>query len=370
MPQFDFSTLPRLNPNVEKLSADIRLQPEHFQVAEFLPFEPDGEGNHAWLYIEKTNTNTDWLATELAKFAGVKPVDVGYAGLKDRHGVTSQWFSINLQGIDEPDWSVFETHNIRIIKHTYHGKKLKRGVLKGNRFKLTLTNLSGDRSLWQSSLEDIQLHGVPNYFAEQRFGHQMNNLHKVQAWFEQGKKPKKRNQKSIYLSAARSWLFNLIVARRIELNQFDQALSGDLMLLAGTKASHFHVEQLDDTIKQRLAEHDIAATAALCGRGNPQNSEDSLAIEQQVLEVWQTWLDGLSRAGVDRSYRPIRLLPQQINWQFTDENQLIIEFELTAGSYATAVLRELALIRDMQQRNYTDSVMIEKNKTEKGGAND
>lgn len=370
MPQFDFPSLPRLNPNAEKLSADIRALPEHFQVTEILPFEPDGEGSHAWLYIQKINTNTDWLATELAKFAGVKPVDIGYAGLKDRHGVTTQWFSINLQGIEEPNWSEFENDFIRIIEHTYHGKKLKRGVLKANRFKLTLTELSGDRNLWHSSLEQIQQQGVPNYFAEQRFGHQMNNLNRVQAWFEHGKKPKKRNQKSIYLSAARSWLFNLIVAKRIELEQFEHALTGDLMLLAGTKASHFHVEQPDDIIKQRLAEHDIEPTAALSGRGDPQNSGASLAIEQQVMGQWQVWLEGLSRAGVDRSYRPIRLLPQQMNWQFVDDNQLIIEFELPAGSYATAVLRELAVITDAQQRNYSDSDMIEQNKAEKGGADE
>ncbi len=354
MTQFDFSNLARLNSDAEGLSADIRQKPEHFQVVEILPFEPEGEGTHAWLYIEKINTNTDWLATELAKFAGIKPVDVGYAGLKDRHGITRQWFSVNLQGIEEPNWSDFENDNITIVTHTYHGKKLKRGVLKGNRFKLTLSNLAGEQAVWQSLLEGVKKNGVPNYFAEQRFGHHMNNLQRVQAWFEQGKKPKKRNQKSIYLSAARSWLFNLIVAERIEQQQFDQALTGDLMLLTGTKSSHFVVEELDGTIEQRLAEHDIEATAVLSGRGQPQNSADSLAIEQQVLAPWSTWLEGLERAGVDRSYRPIRLMPHDMNWQFTDEDNLIIEFELTAGSYATSVLRELAMITDAQQRNYAD----------------
>jgi tRNA pseudouridine13 synthase len=369
MRDFEFSALPHLNPNTEQLSAVIRAEPSDFQVAEVLPFEPDGVGSHAWLYIQKTNTNTDWLATELAKFSGVKPVDVGYAGLKDRHGVTSQWFSVNLQGIEEPNWSAFENDSIRILEHTYHGKKLKRGVLKGNRFMLTLTQLKGDRESWESSLARVKYQGVPNYFAEQRFGHQMNNLRKVEAWFEQGKKPKKRNQKSIYLSAARSWLFNLIVAQRIENKQFDRALTGDLMLLAGTKASHFHIEQLDDSITNRLVEHDIQITAALCGRGNPQNTDDSLAVEQQVTDQWQLWIDGVNRAGVDRSYRAIRVLPQQMNWKISDDQHLTIEFELPAGSYATAVLREIAAISDAQQRNYSDSILIEQNKIEKGAAN-
>ncbi len=371
MTQFDFNSLARLNSHAEHLSADIRQKPEHFQVEELLPFEPDGEGTHAWLYIQKTNTNTDWLATELAKFAGVKPVDVGYAGLKDRHGVTSQWFSVNLQGIDEPTWSEFENNNITILKQTYHGKKLKRGVLKGNRFKLTLSNITGDASLWLSSLEQVKQNGVPNYFAEQRFGHNQGNLHRVEAWFERGQKPKKRNQKSIYLSAARSWLFNLIVAERIEHQQWNKGLKGDLMLLAGTKASHFVAEQTDDEIEQRLIEHDIHPTAVMWGRGQSQSSLDSLTLEQSVLKSWTAWCEGLERSGVDKSYRPIRLIPDQMQWQFNDDNSsLTIQFELTAGSYATAVLRELAIIKDAQQRNYVDSAMIKQGKKAESGEND
>lgn len=353
MQQFDFTALPRLNPHALSLSADIRQQPLHFQVNEVLPFEPEGEGSHAWLYIQKTDTNTDWLATELAKFAGVKPVDVGYAGLKDRHAVTRQWFSINLQGIEEPNWSQFENDSIKIIKQSYHTKKLKRGVLAANQFKLTLTNLKGEQQSWLKALEQIKLNGVPNYFGEQRFGHQMNNLQRVQAWFEQGKKPKKRQQKSIYLSAARSWLFNQIVGQRIEQQQWNTPLLGDVMLLSGTKASTFVVEQLDEPVQQRHAENDIIPTAVLAGRGLTKSQADALNIEQSVLRQWPMWCEALERNGVDLSYRPIKLLPQQMSWQFENEC-LIVEFELTAGSYATAVLRELAVITDVQQRNYED----------------
>ncbi|HCD05745.1 MAG TPA: tRNA pseudouridine(13) synthase TruD, partial [Methylophaga sp.] len=83
---------------------------------EHLPFSPEGEGSHVWLYVQKTDTNTDWLAQEIARFAGVSPVAVGYAGLKDRHAVTSQWFSVNLQGLPEPDWLAFENEQIKILK--------------------------------------------------------------------------------------------------------------------------------------------------------------------------------------------------------------------------------------------------------------
>ena len=216
MRNYDFSTLLRVNESALLCSADIRIQPEHFQVEEQLPFEPDGDGGHVWLLIQKRGINTDWLATELTKFADVLPVAVGYAGLKDRHAVTTQWFSVNMEGFDEPNWSEFETEDIKILNHTRHGKKLKRGVLKGNNFKLRLSNIQGDKNGWETSLKRIQQQGVPNYFGEQRFGHHGGNLHRVDHWFSSGKAPKKRNQKSIYLSAARSWLFNLVLAERIK----------------------------------------------------------------------------------------------------------------------------------------------------------
>ncbi|MCL4167127.1 UNVERIFIED_CONTAM: hypothetical protein GTU68_048272, partial [Idotea baltica] len=196
-------------------SAEIRAQDDDFKVDEQLPFEPDGEGGHVWLKIRKRGVNTDWVAKLLAEFAQVPAVDIGYAGLKDRHAVTQQWFSIKTEGKIEPDWSQFQPEGIEIVMKTRHGKKLKRGVLTGNWFALTLTNLQGEQALWQHSLEQVQQQGVPNYFAEQRFGHQGNNLERVSHWFSTGKPPKKRQQKSLYLSAARSWLFNLVLSERI-----------------------------------------------------------------------------------------------------------------------------------------------------------
>lgn len=347
--------MPRVNAAVVAISADIRQQAEDFQVEEVLPFEPDGSGGHVWLNIQKRGINTDWLANELAKFAGVKPVAVGYAGMKDRHAITTQWFSINLEGYDEPNWAEFENADIQIIEQTRHGKKLKRGVLAGNKFKIKLSNAQADLSILESALKQVQLQGVPNYFAEQRFGHQNGNLHRVEHWFSTGKAPRKRNQKSIYLSAARSWLFNLVLAERIKQQNWDQPLMGDVMLLAGTKASTFVVEQIDEELQTRLTTMDIHATGPLWGSGSQKNHSDSLELEQQVLAEWQDWQHGLEKTGLEEARRALRLFPIDFNWQFLDDNQLELDFFLPAGSYATAVMRELAIITDVQQRNYHDS---------------
>ena len=351
MAGFEFSSLARVNETAIQCSAEIRTKPDYFHVQEQLPFEPDGSGGHVWLKIQKKGINTDWLANELAKFAGVKPVAVGYAGLKDRHAITSQWFSINLEGFDEPDWSEFATDDIQILEQTRHGKKLKRGVLAGNHFKLILSNIEGDSALWEENLKRVQQLGMPNYFGEQRFGHRMGNLDKVDYWFSTGKAPKKRIQKGLYLSAARSWLFNLVLAERIKNNSWDQALVGDFMLLSGTKASLFLVENVDETLMSRLATMDIHPTGVMWGRGQAQNTDESLALEQQVLSPWLAWREGLEKQGLSQERRALRVFPRDFSWQFLDNARIEIQFSLPAGSYATMVLREIALCSNAQQRN-------------------
>lgn len=354
----DFSAFPRINQTASDCTAEIRHQPDDFQVDEVLPFEPDGSGGHVWLKIRKKGINTDWLANELAKFAGMPQVAVGYAGLKDRHAITSQWFSVNMEGHEHPQWSDFETDDIKIIEQTQHGKKLKRGVLAGNKFTLRLRNISGDAKIWLSNLEQVQKHGVPNYFGEQRFGHEGNNLHRVEHWFATGKAPRKRNQKSIYLSAARSWLFNQVLAARIKQHNWNQVVLGDVMLLSGTKASSFTVEALDDALQRRLDTMDIHPTGPLWGRGNSLVSASSLELEQQVLVNWQDWQQGLEKAGMKQERRSLRLFAADFNWQFIGDEQLELSFYLPAGSYATAVMRELAVISDAQYRNFQTKTTI------------
>lgn len=340
----------RCNASALTCSADSRGQADYFQVDEQLPFAPDGQGGHAWLQIRKRGLNTDWVAKLLAEFAQVPPVDIGYAGLKDRHAVTTQWFSVKTEGKVEPDWDQFEQDGIEIVTLTRHGKKLKRGVLKGNLFTLRLTHLQGKQAIWQQSLETIQQQGVPNYFAEQRFGHNGNNLERAGYWFSTGKAPKKRQQKSIYLSAARSWLFNLVLSERIQQLNWNGYLLGDRMLLAGTKASLFHVDKEDDMLQSRLDTMDIHPTGPMWGRGKPFVLDDCLALEDKALASWQDWQAGLERAGLEQARRALRLFPQDFEWQFLADDQLQLRFFLPAGSYATAVMRELAVIRDVSVR--------------------
>jgi tRNA pseudouridine13 synthase len=345
MTEFDFTSLLRANPSALDCTANIRQQPEYFQVDEQLPFSPSGEGGHVMLQIRKTGSNTDWIAKQLAEFAGVEEVAIGYAGLKDRHAVTTQWFTVKVEGIEEPDWSQFEADGCEILTLTRHNKKLKRGVLSGNHFHLVLTDLEGDQSVWEQSLKKIAADGVPNYFAEQRFGRNMANLAKADAWFSTGRKPKKRQQKSMILSAARSWLFNQCVSARIEHNNWQHWLQGDVMQLNGT-GSVFTPEPDEVDIEDRLANFDIHPTGPLWGRGRLMSQADCQALEQSSLSDWQSWQQGLEQAGLKQERRALRVKPDNFAWSFND-NGLHISFFLPSGSYATAVLRELAEVTDV-----------------------
>lgn len=348
MSSFDFAALARVNTAALNHRCLIRQTPEDFRVEEQLPFEPAGQGPHVMLQITKTDTNTDWLAKQLAQFAGVEEVAIGYAGLKDRHAVTTQWFSVNTEGVTEPDWSAFESDLITINQITRHNKKLKRGVLSGNRFTLNLTVVEGDKQSWESALSQVQKDGVPNYFGEQRFGHQMNNLQAVEQWFQQGRKPKSRTKKSLYLSSARSWLFNLIVSERVKNSNWNQWLKGDVMQLNGSH-SCFQSDNDDIQLHDRLARFDIHPTGPLVGQGDLLSQDDCQQLETTILADWQDWLQALSRQGLKQERRAIRLLPSDFNWQWFDTH-LQVSFFLPAGCFATSVLRELAIIEDGSER--------------------
>ncbi len=216
------------------LSARLRSSAADFRVEEILGYDADGHGEHAWLWVEKTGANTDWVARELARFADVPPVAVGFAGMKDRHAVTTQTFSVQLAGKPDPDWSTLALDGVRVLASTRHTRKLKRGSLRGNRFALVLRDARGDRSATEQRLAQIAARGVPNYFGDQRFGRRGDNVAQARAMF--GGRRVERNRRSMLLSAARSQIFNELLAARVEQGNWDAALDGEIWALAGSRS--------------------------------------------------------------------------------------------------------------------------------------
>ncbi len=315
-------------------SARVRSRPEDFQVAEYLDFEPDGEGEHALLYIEKRERNTQDVTRALAQLAAVPERDIGLCGLKDRNAVTCQWFSVGLAGRAEPDWAALESSgDIRVLQSARHRKKLRRGVHRGNRFALVLRDWSGDRAAQERRLAQVRAQGVPNYFGEQRFGRDGQTLARALAWMDGGGRRLRRAQRSLFLSALRSHLFNRSLAARITARNWLELDAGGVAMLAGSR-SFFLVQEVDEELRARLAAGDVHPGLPLWGRGAAAAGvpplPDDLAPAGAFLEAQGLALD----------WRPARVVPDDFSWEFCDDESLRLTFSLPAGSYATAVLAE------------------------------
>ena len=326
---------------VPPLTGHLRARPEDFQVEEILGYDADGAGEHALLWVEKRGANTDWVARELAKFAGVSPVAVGYAGMKDRHALTRQAFSVQLAGKPDPDWSAFPHAQVNVLAATRHSRKLKRGALRGNRFVLVLREAQGDRALAAQVLQQIAARGVPNYFGEQRFGREGGNLAQARAMFA-GRRVD-RDKRSLLLSAARSQIFNEVLAARVERGNWDAALDGEIWSLAGSR-SWFGPEPFGDALAARLASGDIHPSGPLWGQGEPPSQGKAGALEREVAAANADLVAGLAAARMDQERRPLRLLPKELKWRWLDDAALELSFELPAGAYATVVVRDLAAL--------------------------
>ena len=331
--------LPFAHGTVPPLTARLRVAHEDFLVEEILGYDADGSGEHALLWVEKRGANTDWLARELAKFASVPPLAVGYAGLKDRHAITRQAFTVQLAGKPDPDWSAFPHDNVKVLAATRHGRKLKRGALRGNRFVLTLREVQGERGRAEQALAAIAARGVPNYFGEQRFGREGGNLDQARAMFA-GRRVD-RDKRGFLLSAARSQIFNSVLAARVERGTWDAPLDGEIWSLAGSR-SWFGPEPYSDLLAERLARGDIHPSGPLWGQGEPPAAGDAGALEREIAAAHADLAQGIAAARMDQERRPLRLLPKDLRWRWPAEDVLEMSFELPAGAYATVVAREVA----------------------------
>lgn len=320
------------------VSGQIRSRAEDFQVDEISTVAADGSGEHCLLHLEKRNSNTDWVAGRLARLAGVPRRDVGYAGLKDRNAVTRQWFSVRLAGRAEPDWSELECDEIRLLASARHGRKLRLGALRGNRFRILVRAIHGDTDALRQRLQRIARYGIPNYFGEQRFGRDGANLRAGGALFAGQPGRVKRRQLGLYLSAARSMLFNRVLAARVRAGSWDGLLSGERLMLDGSRST-FLANEIDDALLVRLRRMDVHPTGPLWGKGDSDNSAAAAALETAALRGAEAWCAGLESFGLKRERRALRAPVRQFQWSLR-ETVLRLDFDLPRGSYATALLRE------------------------------
>ncbi len=304
-------------------SGIIRTVPEDFQVQEILNPDFSGSGEHDWLLIEKTGANTDWVAQRLAAFAGCRPRDVGYSGLKDRHAVATQWFSV--PAISGPDWSAFDAAGVTVLDVQKHSRKLRRGMHRGNRFRIVVRgDIPGGLS---ERLHTIDERGVPNYFGEQRFGRDAGNLELADRWAEGGRLS--RHRRGLAMSTIRSFVFNEQLSERVVAGTWERLIDGDTANLDGS-GSVFAVDTVDADLEKRCADMDIHPTGSLPGEGTQ-------------LPPYPQWQKALNRARVSAARRSLRLRVRNLNYKRVD-GAVVLRFALGKGAFATSVLREVAAV--------------------------
>ena len=328
-------------------TALIRQVPEDFQVTENLSFEPEGSGDHAYLYIRKTGENTDWVGRQLAHFCQVSPREVGYAGKKDRHAITEQWFSVHLPGRAPLTWSLFERDTIQVLQATKHGRKLRLGSLTGNRFSIRLRNVTDVEDVLRRC--ELVRNGVPNYFGEQRFGHNGGNLVKGEALIKGEYKERQKHKKGMYISAVRSFLFNQVVSARYASEV--EPMAGDVFMHQGSQ-SCFAYDPEDASISERLKNQEIHLTAPMWGRGRSICADQAYDWEIAQLTDYQALQAGLENLGLNQERRAIRLLPQNLEVVQEAADQLLLSFDLSVGSFATSVLREICQVENAQRGEF------------------
>jgi tRNA pseudouridine13 synthase len=318
-------------------TAALRTEPEDFQVEEELGFAPSGSGQHLLLRVRKRNANTRWVAGELAALGGCRSWEVGYAGLKDRRALAVQWFSVP-RPRTEVSWLELRQPEFEVLEALPHNRKLPVGALAANRFAVRLRAADGDgprlAGLLAARLELLSTRGVPNYFGPQRFGRDGANLAAPAGW-----RTLPRGQRGFVLSAARSAVFNAVLAARVSNDSWERLLPGDIACLDG-RGSIFAADPGDASLAARCAALEIHPTGPLWGEGTPPGAGSVLELESRVAQELGAESELCREAGMRQERRSLRLAVRELR-RTTEAAAVLLTFRLVRAGFATAVLREL-----------------------------
>ena len=313
----------------------LRSEPEDFVVEEDLGFAPSGGGQHVLLKVRKRNANTEWVARQLARIGRFRPPEVGYAGLKDRRAVAIQWFSVPGSAVSMDDWRKVREPQFEVLEAHGHSRKLPRGALAGNRFSIRVRGVDVDEQALSGRLGLIRLRGVPNYFGQQRFGRAGSNLERISA----GSGALRACERGFVLSAARSLVFNGVLAERLREHSWERLEPGDLANLDG-RGSFFCVSEVDEPLRARSERLEIHPTGPMWGRGSPPSSGRIAELERRVAATLSPAPALLEEAGMEQERRSLRLAVRDLEGTI-EGSAVLLRFRLTRGSYATALLREI-----------------------------
>jgi tRNA pseudouridine13 synthase len=317
----------------------VTEEPEDFQVVEIPLYAPSGEGTHTFVDLEKRLLTTEEAARALARAAGVRPRDVGYAGRKDRHAVTRQWFSV-------PGWPPAEAAQLalpglRVLGAELHPHKLRTGQLRGNRFRLRLRGQgAAARSPLETALADLHAAGMPNRFGAQRFGREGANP-ELGRDVLQGRRSARGRQARFLVSALQAAVFNEVLARRpLPLSRLEV---GDVAV-RHVSGGLFSVEDLPRE-QPRADAFEISPTGPIPGTRTPLAEGEPGRREREALASLGLEPDAFSRPPrglrLRGARRALRVCPADVGIEAA-EGDPVLCFSLPAGSFATVLVEEIA----------------------------
>jgi tRNA pseudouridine13 synthase len=317
-------------------SGTLRAEPDDFVVEEDLGFLPSGGGQHVLLKVRKRDANTQWVARALASTCRCRPMDVGFAGLKDRRAVAVQWFTVPKTEQSLEAWTSVRSPEFEVLEAHAHSRKLPRGALAGNRFEIRVRDVAVSNDDLAARLELIRRQGVPNYFGPQRFGREGSNLLRIAG----GLRALRPQERGFVLSAGRSLIFNAVLAERLRDGSWNRLEPGDTANLDG-RGSVFAVDEIDATLIERAGRLDIHPTGPMWGRGAPETRGRVLELESRISASLSPAPELVEEAGMAQERRALRLSVRDLEWTREAANVVVIRFRLTKGSFATTVLREI-----------------------------
>lgn len=336
--------LPYLTADLPGIGGTLKVIPDDFVVEEIPAYAPSGDGQHLFLWIQKRDLPHDLLLRRLAKTLEISPDDIGFAGIKDRRAVTCQYVSV--PGTCAARVSDLESDELHILKAVPHGNKLRTGHLRGNRFKILVRNVvphAAERT--HPIAEILRQSGFPNYYGEQRFGHDGETLN-LGLNLLTGRKspreipyPKRKFLLRLALSAVQSDLFNLALAARLRDGLLHTVLEGDVLEVIESGGKFVGDDPMSE--QARLNQGELAVTGPmfgmkmLCPRGIPAGRESRLLEESGLtLEHFGNYAQLLSGARRSFVVRPTELTTTPV------DDGIQFEFSLPSGVYATTLLRE------------------------------
>ena len=344
MPNHTDDSFPRRCLDLSPVGGVLRASEDDFRVDEIASYEPCGEGEHTYLRFEKRGMTTPYAITQIARVLKMQARDIGYAGLKDRHAVTTQ--TVSLPRIDPERVSAMEIPGLRVLSVARHRNKLRTGHLKGNRFELRVRDVPDGVDLGLARAlgiaERISRAGVPNYFGEQRFGRDGDNAARAREWLSgDNAGPRDPQQRRFLVSALQSELFNAWLGARVHDGLIDAFVEGDLAA-RGATGRPWLITAEDAALLYPTGQ--ASPTGPMFGRSMDRPTGAAEAREEAVLAG-----ASLDRAFFDRigalaegTRRPARVFVEDLAVT-VDGDALVFRFTLAPGAYATVVMREFGV---------------------------